>query len=108
MKIEQSVLKERMGIKLDGLSLPSITDQLASPIILAAVLSAAALYLWPAPAEFPMDDAYIHLVYAESLVEQGQLFFSDPGEKGVGASSILWVLLLGLGKYLGLSLVLTA
>ena len=108
MKIEQSVLKERMGIKLDGLSLPSITDQLASPIILAAVLSAAALYLWPAPAEFPMDDAYIHLVYAESLVEQGQLFFSDPKEKGVGASSILWVLLLGLGKYLGLSLVLTA
>ncbi len=55
-----------------------------------------------------MDDAYIHLVYAQNLVEHGGLFFSAPGEAGIGTSSILWTLLLAGGKVLGLPLTLLA
>ena len=51
-----------------------------------------------------MDDSYIHLVYAENLSEHGGLFFNDPSEKGVGSSSILWVLILGAGNWAGLSM----
>lgn len=68
------------------------------------VLPAAALFLWPSPAEFPMDDTYIHFVYAGNLSEQGRLFFNNPDEKGVGTSSILWTLILAGGKSLGLSM----
>ena len=49
-----------------------------------------------------MDDTYIHFVYAQNLSEQGKLFFSLPDEKGVGSTSILWVLLLASGHKLGL------
>jgi hypothetical protein len=51
-----------------------------------------------------MDDSYIHLVYAENLSEHGRLFFNTPGEKGVGTSSLLWVLILAAGNWAGLSM----
>jgi len=51
-----------------------------------------------------MDDTYIHFVYAENLSERGGLFFNNPGEKGVGSSSLLWVLILGAGNGAGLSM----
>ena len=47
----------------------------------------AFMFLLPAPLEFPMDDTYIHFVYADNLVSHGKLFFSDASEKGVGATS---------------------
>lgn len=72
------------------------------------ILAAAFFYLHPSPREFPMDDAYIHFVYAENLAEYGKLFFSFPDEKGVATSSILWVLLLAAGRMLGLPVYLTA
>jgi hypothetical protein len=50
-----------------------------------------------------MDDTYIHFVYARNLAEQGELIFNTTGEKGVGTSSLLWVLLLAGGYRLGLS-----
>lgn len=48
-----------------------------------------------------MDDAYIHLTYAENLVNSGEWIFSFPDEQGVGSTSPLWVLLLSGGYMLG-------
>ena len=72
--------------------------------IVATILAAASVFLWPSPIEFPMDDSYIHFVYAENLSEHGGLFFNDPGEKGVGSSSLLWVLILAAAHWAGLSM----
>ena len=44
-------------------------------------------------AGFPLDDAWIHQVYARSLAERMALEF-NPGEPEVGQSSLLWVALL--------------
>jgi len=76
--------------------------------IAAAIVSAALAYLRPSPVEFPMDDAYIHFVYAENLAEHGQLFFSFPAEKGLATSSFLWVILLAAGRLLDIPVHLTA
>ena len=67
-----------------------------------AVFLVSIAFLLPSYVEFPMDDTYIHFVYAQNLSEQGKLFFSLPDEKGVGSTSILWVLLLAGGHKLGL------
>jgi hypothetical protein len=77
-------------------------DLLSILIIPSSILVASALFLWPSPTEFPMDDTYIHLVYAGNLSEQGKLFFNNPDEKGVGTSSVLWTLILAGEKSLGL------
>ena len=68
----------------------------------------AFVFLLPAPIEFPMDDTYIHFVYADNLVSGGKLFFSDVSEKGVGATSPLWVFLLAGFKLLGIPLFVSA
>jgi hypothetical protein len=73
-------------------------------IIGAAVLIASLVFFWPAPFEFPMDDTYIHFVYAQNLAEQGRLIFNTADERGVGTTSLLWVLLLASGHSLGLSM----
>lgn len=81
-------------------------------VFLSAIAAGATLlalwFLSPSYVEFPMDDAYIHMVYAQNLVEQGRLAFSFAAEKGVGTSSILWVLLLSAGSRVGLSMHLVA
>lgn len=77
-------------------------------LIGAAVLTVALVFLWPAPVEFPMDDTYIHFVYARNLAEHGKLMFNSPNEKGVGTSSPLWVLLLAAGYRAGIPLHLLA
>ena len=68
----------------------------------------AFVFLLPAPLEFPMDDTYIHFVYADNLVSYGKLFFSDVNEKGVGATSPLWVFLLAGFKLVGIPLPVSA
>ncbi|MCP4536753.1 MAG: hypothetical protein GY832_06370 [Chloroflexi bacterium] len=73
-------------------------------IIVMAVLISSLCFLWPAPREFPMDDTYIHFVYAQNLAEQGKLMFNFASEEGVGSTSLLWVLLLAGGHKLGLSM----
>jgi hypothetical protein len=40
-------------------------------LIGAAVLAVAVAFLWPAPWEFPMDDAYIHLSTREIWLSRG-------------------------------------
>jgi len=71
-------------------------------IIVLAVVLVSIAFLLPLYVEFPMDDTYIHFVYAQNLSEQGKLIFSLADEKGVGSTSILWVLLLASGHKLGL------
>ena len=98
---------KRRGIRttLSALALsPDLPDWLAHTTIVLTILVAACIYLWPSPLEFPMDDSYIHFVYAENLSEHGGLFFNTPDEIGVGTSSLLWVLILGAGKWAGLSM----
>lgn len=69
--------------------------------LIALVVSA--LFLAGSPNVFPIDDAYLHLAYAEHLASGRGLIFHDPGETGLGATSALWVALLALGQGLGLS-----
>ena len=76
--------------------------------IAAAIVTAALFYLFPSPREFPMDDAYIHFVYAENLAERGQLFFSFPSEKGLATSSFLWIILLAAGHLVNIPVHITA
>ena len=70
-------------------------------IALAAILAVATLLaVWflarPAgtPAGFPLDDAWIHMVYGRSLARDGMLAY-NAGEATTGATSILWATLLG-------------
>jgi hypothetical protein len=77
-------------------------------VIGLSVVITSLIFLWPNPVEFPMDDTYIHFVYARNLSEQGELMFNEPGEKGVGTSSLLWVLLLAGGNRIGIPLYLLA
>lgn len=79
-------------------------DWLPQFAIAFTILAAGSVFLWPSPIEFPMDDSYIHFVYAENLSEHGQLFFNEPREIGVGSSSLLWVLILAGGNWIGLSM----
>ena len=82
---------------------------LAIALILAVAVSGISLiFLLPSPVEFPMDDAYIHLVYARNLAESGRLYFSLPDEIGVATSSLAWVLLLAAGHLLGLPMILVS
>lgn len=96
--------------KIQGIrtTLPDLAVELPSwlpkTIVVLTILVASSIYLWPSPLEFPMDDSYIHFVYAENLSEHGRLFFNTVDEKGVGTSSLLWVLILGAGNLAGLSM----
>ena len=59
------------------------------------------LFVWNTSAEFPMDDSYIHAIYAENLAQDHQLAFNRGEFAGIGATSILWVLVLSAGVRLG-------
>ncbi len=76
--------------------------------LLTAILIASLWFLWPAPLEFPLDDTYIHFVYAQNLAENGSWKFNFAGERGVGTTSPLWVLLLAAGHSVGVSIHLLA
>jgi len=105
-----ALINEKPGTFPSGLAAFSerLPNWLMPVFISAAILAAALAYLWPSPVEFPMDDAYIHFVYAENLAEHGQLFFSFPAEKGLATSSFLWVILLAAGRLLDIPVHLTA
>ncbi|MEO5887578.1 MAG: hypothetical protein ABIQ77_07940, partial [Anaerolineales bacterium] len=77
-------------------------------LVSAIIVIETYAFLMPAPIEFPMDDTYIHFVYADNLISHGKLFFSDVNEKGVGATSPLWVFLLAGLKLVGIPLWLSA
>lgn len=99
------VIRQRVHPRLPALTIEEhILRWLPHTIIIIAILAVSSAYLWPAPLEFPMDDSYIHFVYAENLSESGGLFFNSPDEVGVGSSSLLWVLILAAGNWAGLSM----
>jgi len=76
--------------------------------ILLGLLAAAALggYLiygaQVSGSGFPLDDAWIHQVYARNLAERGEWAF-NPWQPSAGATSPMWVLLLAVGYWLGLT-----
>lgn len=47
----------------------------------------------PGPAGFPLDDAWIHLVYGRGLLENGYLAYED-GVPSTGATSPVWAIVL--------------
>ena len=102
--------KSRLKRKQFLAALPSWTFSrdlsawLPQTIIVIAILVLSSVFLWPSPLEFPMDDTYIHFVYAENLAETGKLFFNFPDEAGVGSSSLLWVLILAGGNLINISM----
>ena len=96
-----------MAHRKQFLSTKSI-DRIALVAIPLCIILVALIFLRPYPAEFPMDDTYIHFVYAENLVDEGELFFNTPSEIGVGTSSILWVLLLSIAYKIGIPVYITA
>jgi hypothetical protein len=88
--------------------LDSLPSWLMLVIIATAILITPLWFLWPAPLEFPIDDTYIYFVYAQNLAEHGKLMFNSANERGVGSTSLLWVLLLTGGHTLGLSMHVSA
>ncbi len=90
--------------------------------VLAGVVAAG--FLAVGAATFPMDDAWIHAVYARNLAEHHRLTFNlTPPDPGLGTTSILWPLLLaglhplvgvvaaarllGVGSYLAIAVLAT-
>ncbi|HXD09588.1 MAG TPA: hypothetical protein VN653_05965 [Anaerolineales bacterium] len=97
------------------MSLARIKDNLFHPpswlvlVLIGGLITAeAVIFLFPTPMEFPMDDTYIHFVYADNLITHGKLFFSDANETGVGSTSLLWVFLLAGLKLLGIPFFISA
>lgn len=70
-------------------------------LILAAamVLSYLLISLSATPAGFPLDDAWIHQVFARTLAQNGEFAF-NPGQPVAGSTSPLWTFLLAPGHWL--------
>ncbi|RKY20946.1 MAG: hypothetical protein DRQ55_06045 [Planctomycetota bacterium] len=64
-------------------------------VLVAAQLAAASLFLWDAGPGFPLDDTWIHMVYARALMA-GEGFAYNPGQLETGVTAPLWTGLLGL------------
>jgi hypothetical protein len=61
----------------------SLPSWLPFAMIVAAVLAASLMFLWPAPLEFPMDDTYIHFVCAQNLARCPSEHSSNTRRSGV-------------------------
>jgi hypothetical protein len=70
-----------------------------SVVSLAVYLAASVSLSGPG---FPLDDAWIHQTYARNLATHFEWAFI-PGSPSAGATSLLWVLLLAPGYWLGLA-----
>ncbi len=56
---------------------------------------------------FPLDDAWIHQVYARNLIQRGEWSF-NPGQPSGGSTSPLWSILLAAGYLLKINPVIWA
>lgn len=75
-------------------------DRAHALIVLAAALAGLGVLVAAAPQYlggrgFPLDDAWIHMVYARSLAREATLAY-NPGTPASGATSPLWALCLAL------------
>ncbi|MCB2205506.1 hypothetical protein KQI65_12235 [bacterium] len=75
--------------------------------LLLLLLTAAALLFFLQPVigthlhiGFPLDDGWIHAVYARSFAHDGTFSF-NPGEPSTGSSSLLWTVFLAAGRLAG-------
>ena len=68
-------------------------------LFLVAIVSAAVYLLASEASGFPLDDAWIHQVYARSLGLRGELAF-NPGEPSSGSTAPAWSALLSLAYLL--------
>ncbi len=69
-------------------------------MLIALALLSAVLYVLVASARgvlgFPLDDAWIHQVYARNLAQAREFAFT-PGQPSAGSTSPLWTILLSIG-----------
>ncbi|MDE3092055.1 MAG: hypothetical protein KGJ80_21995, partial [Chloroflexota bacterium] len=69
-------------------------------LLIALALASAAFYVLIPAARgvtgFPLDDAWIHQVYARNLATRGEFAFF-PGQPSAGSTSPLWTIMLALG-----------
>lgn len=74
-------------------------------ISILAASASASVYLviawWRGAIGFPLDDAWIHQVYARNLATRGEFAFFA-GQPSAGSTSPLWTILLSLGYLLHL------
>jgi len=77
---------------------------LVTLFILIGLISTFLIFYYPRIYNvFPLDDTYIHLVYAKNLA-QGLGFSFNSGEPSIGTTSPLWVIFLAFFFYLGLDI----
>ncbi|MCX7841016.1 MAG: hypothetical protein N2559_16390, partial [Anaerolineae bacterium] len=73
-------------------------------LILAALVSASVYLIFSSARGvigFPLDDAWIHQVYARNLATRGEFAFF-PSQPSAGSTSPLWTMLLAVGYVLRL------
>ncbi|MBI5651716.1 MAG: hypothetical protein HZC40_14925 [Chloroflexi bacterium] len=70
-----------------------------SIVIALALISAGAYLAFAGARGFPLDDAWIHQVYARNLGTRGEFAFFA-GQPSAGSTSPLWTILLSLGYIL--------
>ena len=75
-----------------------------TPFILISLIAVTLLSSYPRVYHiFPLDDTYIHLVYARNLA-QGSGFSFNQGEPSMGTTSPLWAIILSVFCRLGLDI----
>lgn len=67
-------------------------SKLLLALLIALHVVAGVAFTWAAGSGFPLDDAWVHLVYARS-VSVGEIFAYNPGVPEAGVTSPLWTLL---------------
>ena len=70
-------------------------------IVVVATAGVVAYVVASGGAGFPLDDAWIHQVYARNLAQRGEWAFT-PGQPSAGSTSPLWTVMIALGYALGL------
>lgn len=70
--------------------------------LLVLSLALVALYVFTAGGGFPLDDSWIHQVYARNLAQNGEWAFV-PGEPSAASTSPLYTVLLASGYVLGVA-----
>lgn len=84
--------------------MPRPSDRTLDAIVLLLAIASLLLF-WavgdgPHPLGFPLDDAWIHMVYGRNLAETGILAFND-GVAATGSTSPLWAGFVAIAHWIG-------
>ncbi|HSG26670.1 MAG TPA: hypothetical protein VLA32_11185 [Anaerolineales bacterium] len=97
-------MKKMQSLILNHVLLIYPTRRLHHAILFTTALLICISFLWGLPNAVPMGDSYIHFTYARNLVVHGELsFIPGMSNEGIGSSSILWVIILAVFQWLGVS-----